>query len=117
MLLALTIIAVLVAVVVAVWQLVSALRAKKNFDNAVSAFDSQFPVLKYLNDLQDVKSDYKITIMEKLNLNIGVMKKVVEILETNGMITSTTTSLFLTDFGKKYVEVFGKEKSEPTASK
>ena len=114
MLLSLVIVVALFAVGFGVWQLISALKAKKKFDDTHTAFNKQLPVLRYLNNLQDVKSDYKITIMEKLNLNIGVMKKIVEILEKNGMITTTVDSVFLTDFGNKYVEVFGKESDEST---
>ena len=113
MLLALVIIAALIATGFAVWQLVSALKAKKNFDETHIAFNKQLPVLEYLDSFPGVKSDLKITIMEKLHLNIGVMKKVVKILEENGMITTTAQELFLTDFGRKYVEVFGR-KDEPT---
>ena len=117
MIVSLVVVAALLAIGFAVWQLVSALKAKKRFDTTNLAFNKQLPVLKHLNDLPDVKSDYKISIMEKLNLNIGVMKKVVEILEQNGMITTTHDTLFLTDFGKKYVEIFGKKENGPTTSK
>ena len=108
--LAVVIILALVAVGFGTYQFLEAMKMRKEVKASAEALDKKWEVLKYLYELKDVKSDYKIAIMEKLNLGIITMKKIVEQLKDHELITDSTDQIFLTKFGEKFIETFGKNK-------
>jgi len=54
-------------------------------------------------------SDYKMTIMETLNIGIEMMKICDDQLANEKLVTTAAHTLTLTDFGKKYAKIYAEE--------
>jgi len=83
-------------------------KAREEIDRLTNAQAYKMRILRLLMT-KPKKSAYKMTIMETLSMNIELMKVCEEQLKKEKLVTCTPHVMTLTDFGKKFAQIYAEQ--------